>query len=139
MKEHKTLHEFKKFIMRGNVIDMAAGVIIGGAFSKIVTSLVNDIAMPLIGLVIGGVDFTSLAVSLPSKSADGAVLSYGMFLQNVLDFLIIAACIFFFTKLISKLHRKKEEEPEPPPPPDRTEVLLEEIRDLLKEQAKKES
>ena len=123
--------EFKEFAFKGNVLDMAIGVIIGGAFSAIVTSLVNDIIMPLIGLLTGGVDFSTLSVALK----DDAVLTYGAFIQSIIDFLLIALSIFFFIKLISKLHKKKDEEPivEEVKAPT-SEELLTEIRDLLKTQ-----
>jgi large conductance mechanosensitive channel len=121
----KMLQEFKSFAMKGNVVDLAVGVIIGVAFGKIVTSLVEDVVMPLLGTVIGGVNFSTLAFSVGS-----ATLKYGKFLQSCLDFLIIAWAIFVVVKLISRLHR---EEPPVPPAPPRQEVLLEEIRDLLKQ------
>ena len=124
------IKEFKEFIARGNVIDMAVGVIIGGAFGKIVTSIVNDVLMPLIGVVIGGIDFTGLKF----KIGEAEVL-YGNFLQNVIDFLIIAFCIFILVKIVNKITRKKEEpatEETPAPKPEDV-VLLEEIRDLLKQ------
>ncbi|MBQ0030155.1 MAG: large-conductance mechanosensitive channel protein MscL [Paludibacteraceae bacterium] len=127
----KLLDEFKTFAMKGNVVDMAVGVIIGGAFGKIVTSLVNDLIMPLVGMACGGVDFTKLSYKL-AEGEDGAVLNYGQFLQNVFDFLIIAICIFFFIKLINAFNKKKEEAPAAPPAPSKEEVLLTEIRDLLK-------
>ena len=131
--------------MRGNVIDMAVGVIIGGAFGKIVTSMVNDVIMPLVGVLTGGVNFTDLKwIIQPEKlAADGTTveatavtLNYGMFVQNVVDFLIIAFCIFVAIRLMSKLKKKKEEEPAAPAPapePTAEEKLLTEIRDLLKE------
>ena len=123
------IKEFKEFIARGNVIDMAVGVIIGGAFGKIVTSIVNDVLMPLIGVVSGGIDFTGLKF----KIGEAEVL-YGNFLQNVIDFLIIAFCIFILVKIVNKITKKKEEpvEEAPAPKPDDV-VLLEEIRDLLKQ------
>ncbi len=124
-KGKKTLSEFKEFISRGNVIDLAVGVIIGSAFGKIVTSLVNDILMPIIGVIIGGIDFTSLSIKV-----EDATISYGMFIQNIIDFLIVAFCIFIFTKIISKLNRKDEETVEEKQ--DEQIVLLTEIRDLLK-------
>jgi len=126
----KTLNEFKEFISRGNIIDLSVGVIIGGAFGKIVTSLVNDILMPLIGVVIGGLDFTSLSFKVKD-----ATISYGAFIQNLVDFLIVAACIFAFIKLISKLTTKKEEQEEVVEEIKKEEhiLLLEEIRDLLKQ------
>lgn len=122
----KNLKEFKEFISKGNVVDMAVGVIIGGAFGKIVTSLVNDIIMPFIGLIIGGINFSSLSVTVGE-----ATINYGIFLQNVIDFLIIAACIFTIIKILSRFKRKKEEIPEPVVKSDEV-LLLEEIRDLLK-------
>ena len=138
------LKEFKAFAMRGNVIDMAVGVIIGGAFGKIVSSLVADVIMPPIGLLIGGVNFTDLTVTLrPEKVIDGVqqaavTLNYGNFLQTTFDFLIIAFAIFFFVRAINKLsHLKKKEAEaaavETPPAPSKEETLLTEIRDILKE------
>lgn len=128
-KGSKTLNEFKEFIAKGNVIDMAVGVIIGSAFGKIVSSIVDDILMPLLGVVIGGIDFTGLSLKVKD-----ATITYGNFIQNVIDFLIIAACIFFMIKAIDKVTKKnKEEEKEEVPPKDENTVLLEEIRDLLKE------
>lgn len=129
-KSNKTFKEFKEFISKGNVIDLAVGVIIGGAFSKIVSSLVNDIIMPLIGIIIGGIDFTNLTFKIKD-----ATVSCGVFIQNILDFLIVAACIFTFVKLINKLNRKKEEpkeEVKEEPKKSDEVLLLEEIRDLLK-------
>lgn len=122
-------------------MDMAVGVIIGGAFGKIVTSLVEDIIMPLVGVATGGVDFTNLFINLgegtyktlaEAKEAGAAVFAYGAFIQNILDFIIIALCIFFMIKGINKLKKKKEEEPAAPPAPSAEETLLTEIRDLLK-------
>ena len=125
----KTFKEFKEFIAKGNVMDMAVGVIMGSAFGKIVTSIVNDILMPLIGIVIGGVDFTNLNIKIKD-----ATITYGNFIQNVIDFLIIAFCIFFMVKTINKITKKgKEEEVEEEPKKEENTVLLEEIRDLLKE------
>ena len=124
------IKEFKEFIARGNVIDLAVGVIIGGAFGKIVTSIVNDLLMPLIGVVSGGIDFTGLSFKI-----NEAEIKYGNFLQNVIDFLIIAFCIFILVKIVNKVTRKKEEpvaEETPAPKPEDV-VLLEEIRDLLKQ------
>lgn len=133
----KELTEFKEFITRGNVMDLSVGVIVGGAFSSIVTSLVNNILMPIIGIFLGGINFTGLHIRIGS-----ATIMYGAFIQSVIDFLIIAFCIFVFIKLINQLTRKKEEKKEEPRkevPVKSTEVvLLEEIRDLLKEDAKKE-
>ena len=124
------IKEFKEFIARGNVIDMAVGVIIGGAFGKIVTSIVNDVLMPLIGVVSGGIDFTGLKFKIGE-----AEILYGNFLQNVIDFLIIAFCIFILVKIVNKITRKKEEPAteETPAPKAEDVVLLEEIRDLLKQ------
>jgi len=126
----KFIDEFKAFAMRGNVLDMAVGVIIGGAFGKIVSSLVDDILMPVIGTITGGVDFTNLAVTVGEAN-----IKYGQFIQNIIDFLIVAFCIFLMIKGISKLTAKKEEEPAAPAPepePSAEEKLLTEIRDLLK-------
>ena len=135
----KLVDEFKAFIMRGNVVDMAVGVIIGGAFSKIVTSLVNDIFMPIIGMVLGNVDFTSLEIKLgePVEGAEQAAIRYGMFIQEIVNFLIIAFCIFMVIKLINKAKKKKDEEPAPAPEPTKEEVLLTEIRDSLKKMSDK--
>lgn len=125
------LKEFKEFAMKGNVLDLAVGVIIGGAFGKIVTSLVNDVIMPLVGLLLGGVDFSKLEKSIGEK---GAVLKYGAFIQSVVDFLIIAFTIFLFIKLINSFKKKEEVvEVKEEPKPTREELLLTEIRDLLKE------
>ena len=127
----KIVDDFKAFVMRGNVVDLAVGVIIGAAFGKIVTSLVNDIFMPIIGMIIGNVDFTSLEIKLgePVEGAEQAAIKYGMFIQEIVNFLIIALCIFMFIKLITKMQKKKEEEPAPAPEPTKEEVLLTEIRD----------
>ena len=135
----KLVDEFKAFIMRGNVVDMAVGVIIGGAFGKIVTSLVNDIFMPIIGMVLGNVDFSSLEIKLgePVEGAEQAAIRYGMFIQEIVNFLIIALCIFMVIKLINKVQKKKEEEPAPAPEPTKEEVLLTEIRDALNKIANK--
>ena len=135
----KLVDEFKAFIMRGNVVDMAVGVIIGGAFGKIVTSLVNDIFMPIIGMILGNVDFTSLEIKLgePVEGAEQAAIKYGMFIQEIVNFLIIALCIFMVIKLINKAKKKKEEEPAPAPEPTKEEVLLTEIRDALNKMANK--
>jgi len=137
--------EFKEFAMKGNVMDMAVGVIIGGAFGKIVTSMVNDVLMPVISLCTGGIDFTNLFIQLggeekydtiaAAQEAGASVLAYGQFIQNVVDFLIVAFCIFMMIKAMNKLTKKKEEAPAPapePPAPSKEEVLLTEIRDLLK-------
>ena len=137
------LQEFKAFAMKGNVIDMAVGVIIGGAFGKIVSSIVADVIMPPIGLLVGGVNFTDLKwVLKPAEVVNGkdiaaVTLNYGNFLQATFDFLIIAFSIFLFIRLISKLAEKKKVEepaaPPAPPAPTKEEVLLTEIRDLLKD------
>lgn len=124
--------EFKKFIARGNVVDLAVGVIMGGAFGKIVTSLVSDILTPALGIVMGGIDFTGLNLTIADS-----VISYGNFIQNVIDFLIQAFCIFIFVKLINKFFSKKEEQ-KAQPVKSQEAVLLEEIRDLLKEDKKAE-
>ena len=135
----KLVDEFKAFIMRGNVVEMAVGVIIGGAFGKIVTSLVNDIFMPIIGMILGNVDFTSLEIKLgePVEGAEQAAIKYGMFIQEIVNFLIISLCIFMVIKLIAKMKKKKEEEPAPAPEPTKEEVLLTEIRDALNKMANK--
>ena len=120
--------EFKTFIARGNVMDMAVGVIIGGAFSNITTSLINDIVMPLLGILTGSISFAELEVSIGP-----AVITYGNFIQAVLNFLIMAFVVFCLVKALNSLHRKKEAAPPPPPPePSAEEKLLTEIRDLLK-------
>jgi large conductance mechanosensitive channel len=123
--------EFKAFIMRGNVVDLAVGVIIGASFGKIVTSLVENILMPLIGVMTGGADFTKMAVALGSKP-DSAMLKYGVFLQSIFDFLIIAACIFMIVKAINSMKAKPAPVVDaPPPPPSQSEIYLKEIRDAL--------
>lgn len=126
------LKEFKEFAIKGNVIDLAVGVVIGGAFGKIVTSLVNDIIMPVTGLITGGVDFKDHVYVLRGAVGDdkGLTLNYGAFIQNILDFIIVAFSIFLFVKLINKLKRKDAEAKKATPPQD--VVLLQEIRDLLK-------
>ena len=135
----KLFDEFKAFVMRGNVVDLAVGVIIGGAFGKIVTSLVNDIFMPIIGMIIGNVDFSSLEIKLgePVEGAEQAAIRYGAFIQEIVNFLIIALCIFMVIKVINKLQKKKEEAPAPAPEPTKEEVLLTEIRDALNKIADK--
>ena len=138
------LKEFKAFALKGNVVDMAVGVIIGGAFGKIVSSLVNDIIMPPIGLLVGGVDFTDLKLTIKDQVLDaaGAVVTpavtwnYGAFIQQVVDFTILALCVFVMVKVMNKLMKKEEAKPAAPAPapaPSKEEVLLTEIRDLLKE------
>lgn len=125
----KFINEFKEFISKGNVLDMAVGVIIGGAFSKIVSSLVNDVMMPLIGIIIGGHDFTN-----PSIKVGNAKIMYGSFLQNVVDFLIVAFCLFTVIKIINRFKKKQEknENKEKIKTPSEEVMLLSEIRDLLK-------
>jgi large conductance mechanosensitive channel len=123
------LQEFKQFAIKGNVVDMAVGVIIGAAFGKIVTSLVTDVVMPPIGVLVGGVDFSKLAVSMPGGGGGAVLISYGKFIQTVVDFAIVAAVIFLVVKGINSLKKKAEEAPAAPPA---QEVLLREIRDLLK-------
>jgi large conductance mechanosensitive channel protein len=121
--------EFKEFAIKGNVMDMAVGVIIGGAFGKIVTSLVGDVLMPVIGIFTGGINFTALAVTIGA-----AEIKYGMFIQNIFDFIIIALCIFLMIKGINKLKKKEKEIPAPAPAePSNEEKLLTEIRDLLQQ------
>ena len=138
----KFIKEFKEFAVKGNVVDMAVGVIIGGAFGKIVSSLVGDVIMPLMGKITGNVSFTDLKYELTAAVMNGeevvtpaVYLNYGQFIQNVFDFIIVAFCIFCMVKVLMKLKKKKEEEPAPEAPaaPSKEEVLLTEIRDLLKE------
>jgi large conductance mechanosensitive channel len=128
------MQEFKSFAMRGNVVDMAVGIVIGGAFGKIVSSFVNDVLMPPIGLLLGGVDFSELAFTLKEKTADTAAVTvgYGLFINTVLDFLIIAFAIFLVVKAMNTMQKKEEEAPKPPPEPSKEEVLLTEIRDALR-------
>ena len=126
------IKEFKKFISKGNVVDLAVGVIIGAAFGKIVSSLVDDIIMPLIGLLVGGIDFSNLSIKIKDAS-----VNYGMFIQNVVDFLIVAFCIFIAVRAFNKL-TKKEEKKEKPAKSEEVK-LLEEIRDCLKKDNKKQS
>jgi large conductance mechanosensitive channel len=128
------LKEFKEFAMKGNVVDMAVGIIIGGAFGKIVSSFVNDVIMPPIGLMTGGVDFANLSVVLKEATADAeaVTINYGMFINNVLDFVIVAFAIFIVIKQMNKLKKKEEEAPKEEPKPAEDVALLTEIRDLLK-------
>lgn len=126
------LKEFKKFAMRGNVFDLAIGVVIGGAFGKIVSSLVNDIIMPIIGLIIGGINFTHLKFVIGKNGDAELAITYGAFIQTVMDFLIISFSIFLIVKAINSF-KKKEEEKEEAPTPSKEEILLTEIRDILKE------
>ena len=137
------LQEFKAFALKGNVMDMAVGVIIGGAFGKIVTSLVNDIIMPPIGILVGGVDFTNLKLVIKKAVIEGGAeiapavtWNYGAFIQQVVDFTILAFCVFMMVKVMNKLLKKEEAKPAPapaPPAPSKEEVLLTEIRAILKE------
>ncbi len=132
----KIISEFKEFISRGNVLDLAVGVIVGGAFGKIVTSLVNDLLMPIIGIILGGINFTSLSIDIKDSK-----IMYGSFIQNIIDFLIIALCVFVFVKFINAISKnldKKEEEKEVKEEVKKSDevLLLEEIRDLLKKNNK---
>lgn len=127
------LNEFKAFAMRGNVVDMAVGIVIGGAFGKIVSSLVSDVIMPPIGMIMGGVDFSELAIAL-GEGEGAASINYGMFINTVLDFVIIAFAIFMVIKGINSMKKKEEEKPAEPPKPSAEEKLLSEIRDLLAKQ-----
>ena len=137
----KLFNEFNQFAMRGNVLDMAVGVIIGGAFGKIVSSVVDDVIMPPIGWLIGGVNFSDLKITLPTVNVAGeefkaATINYGNFLQTCFDFLIVAFCIFILIKMVNKIANKKKEEqdtPQPAPEPSDETKLLTEIRDLLKD------
>ena len=136
----KFIQEFKEFAVKGNAVDMAVGVIIGGAFGKIVTSIVNDILMPPIGYIIGGVNFSDLKVTLPQTVIEGvelapATINYGSFIQTIIDFVIIALCVFLLVKGINSLSKKKEQPAAPAaePEPSAGENLLTEIRDLLKD------
>ena len=130
------MKEFKEFAVKGNVVDMAVGVIIGGSFGKIVTSLVNDVIMPVMSKITGGISFKDLKIVLtPADEANKVAevaLTYGNFIQNIIDFLIIAFCIFVMIKGINSLKKKEEDAPEAPPEPTKEELLLTEIRDLLK-------
>lgn len=127
----KIIKEFKEFIDRGSVVDLAIGVVIGSAFGKIVTSLVNDIIMPIIGVILGGIDFTNLTLHFRD-----ATITYGNFLQNIIDFLIVSFCIFIFVKAINSLTRNRKETKGKKVTKTNEEVLLEEIRDLLKKKTK---
>lgn len=137
----KFIKEFKEFAVKGNAVDMAVGVIIGGAFGKIVSSIVDDIIMPPIGWLIGGVNFSDLKITLPAEHIAGvemqaATINYGNFIQTLIDFIIIALCVFLLVKGINKLNKKDAApaEPAPAPEPTKEEQLLTEIRDLLKKQ-----
>lgn len=134
------IKEFKEFAMRGNVMDMAVGIVIGGAFGKIVSSLVADVVMPAVGVLVGGVNFTDLKVLLKEAVVEGGetvvpavTLNYGVFIQEIFDFIIIAFAIFVMIKALNSLKRKKEEPAPAPEAPPADVVLLEEIRDLLKD------
>ena len=135
----KFFGEFKEFAVKGNVFDMAIGVVIGAAFGKIVSSLVADVIMPPLGLLLGGMDFSKMTLTLAKAAGEtpAVTLNYGLFIQAILDFLIIALCLFFVVKAVNKLRKKPEPKcPPPVPQPSKEEVLLTEIRDLLKEQSK---
>jgi large conductance mechanosensitive channel len=131
------MKEFKEFAVKGNVIDMAVGIVIGGAFGKIVSSFVADVIMPPIGVLVGGINFSNLAFTIKEAAGDvpAVVLGYGKFIQTAVDFTIIAFAIFMVIKAINSLKRKEEEAPAAPPEPSKEEALLTEIRDLLKKQA----
>lgn len=140
----KFLTEFKEFAMKGNVVDMAVGVIIGGAFGKIVSSLVNDVVMPLVGLATGGLDFKEHKLILKDAVMNGeeivtpeVAMTWGVFVQNIVDFLIVAFCIFVAIRFMNRFKKKVEETPAAPPAPTKEEMLLTEIRDLLKQQSDK--
>ena len=128
------MKEFKSFAMRGNVVDLAVAVVIGGAFGRIVSSLVNDIIMPPLGVLLGGVDFKDLVIVIKkaTEEVDAVTLNYGMFIQNIIDFIIIAFAIFMIIKGVNSLRKKEAETPADPPAPTTQEQLLTEIRDLLK-------
>ncbi|HLW28715.1 MAG TPA: large conductance mechanosensitive channel protein MscL [Kiloniellales bacterium] len=137
------LKEFRAFISRGNVIDLAVGIILGTAFTAIVNSLVNDIIMPPIGLLIGGIDFSNIFIDLSGQSynslaeaqeAGAATINVGLFVNTVINFIIIAGAVFLLVKQVNRIYREEAEEPSAPPAPPRQEVLLEEIRDLLAQQ-----
>jgi len=130
------ISEFKAFAVKGNVVDMAVGIIIGAAFGKIVSSFVGDVVMPPLGMLIGGVDFSDLAIVLKAAEGDAAAVSlaYGKFIQSVIDFLIIAFAIFMGIKLLNQLKREEQAAPVEPPAPTKEQELLGEIRDLLKNQ-----
>ena len=132
------VQEFKTFAVKGNVMDMAVGIIIGAAFGKIVSSLVGDVVMPPIGMLLGGVDFSDLAVTLKaaSEGSPAVSISYGKFIQTVIDFLIIALVVFFAIRGINASKKKEEAKPTPPPAPSAEQQLLTEIRDLLREQSR---
>ncbi len=133
------LKEFKEFAVKGNMVDLAVGIIIGGAFGKVVSSIVSDVLMPPLGYLIGGINFTDIkihlkapAIDLAGKAAQEVTINIGNFMQSLVDFTIVAFAVFLMLKGINKLHRKEAEAPAPPPPPTKEEELLTEIRDLLK-------
>ncbi len=128
------LQEFKSFAIKGNMVDMAVGIIIGAAFGKIVSSLVKDVIMPAVGVLVGGVNFTDLAYTLKeaAEGVEAVTIKYGAFIQTIIDFLIVAMAIFVAVKVINSMKKKEEEAPSEPPKPSNEEVLLGEIRDLLK-------
>ena len=128
------MSEFKDFAMKGNVVDMAVGIIVGGAFGKIVSSFVKDVIMPPIGVAMGGVDFSELGVTIQEAAGEipAVVIKYGVFIQTVVDFLIVAMAIFMAVKVMNNMKKKEEEKPDEPAKPSNEEVLLTEIRDLLK-------
>ena len=128
------MKEFKEFAMRGNVMDMAIGIIIGGAFGKIVSSFVSDVIMPPIGMLLGGVDFSNLAITIKegAEGVEPVLLKYGVFINTVIDFIIIAFAIFMVIKALNNMKKKEEEKPAAPPAPSKEEVLLAEIRDELR-------
>jgi large conductance mechanosensitive channel len=127
------LQEFKAFAIKGNMVDMAVGIIIGAAFGKIVSSLVKDVIMPAVGVLVGGVDFTDLAYTLQEakEGVEAVTIKYGAFIQTIIDFLIVAMAIFVAVKVINSMKKKEEEKPAEPPKPSNEELLLGEIRDLL--------
>ena len=134
------IDEFRAFIMRGNVVDLAVGIIIGVAFTAVVNSLVKDIFTPIIGLIVGGIDFTNIFVTLKGSSeptladaqrAGAVTLNFGVFLNAIIQFLIVSFAVFWLIKVLTRLHVRQNATPAPPPPPPKSEVLLEEIRDLL--------
>lgn len=130
------IKEFREFAIKGNVVDLAVGVIIGTAFGKIVSSLVSDVVMPILGLIVSGVDFTDLAITLKDGVGEKppVLLKYGVFVQSVFDFLIVAIAVFMMVKVINRLKRTEAAAPPPPPEPTREEILLSEIRDILRDQ-----
>lgn len=128
------MKEFKEFAMRGNVVDMAVGIVIGAAFGKIVKSLVSDVIMPPIGVLLGDVDFSKMGIVVKeaTEAAEAVMIKYGLFINTIIEFIIIAFAIFMVIKGMNKMKKKEEEKPAPPPAPSKEEVLLSEIRDLLK-------